>query len=75
MDLQDIVQVVSRLNIQQKAELVEFIRNQSTDDLPTALQEISDKLDAMGVDISLNAGNLENARRRLEALQSLTKLL
>lgn len=76
MILRDLIQVVSRLTLRQKTELVAFIRNQSTQELETALDEILDKLHEMGVSDDLVAAtDTQSARERLEALQALSKLL
>jgi hypothetical protein len=75
MYLQDLIQIVTRLSIQEKVELVAFVRDQTTGDLGTALDEIAEKLHAMGVLDAPVAPNLQSAQERLAALQALSKLL
>ncbi|PJF42997.1 MAG: hypothetical protein CUN55_09360 [Phototrophicales bacterium] len=74
MNINELIRMVSTLSPAQKAQLVEFIRQQTTSDLNEALEEIMELLREMGVLIEHN-GNVADARQRIEAMRQLARLL
>ena len=74
MNLQELIHIVSLLSIEQKQELIAFVRTQSTDDLEMALEQIVAKMESMGLMIN-SATTLQNARDRIAALEALSSIL
>lgn len=71
MDIHSLSRILGRLSIEQKAELVAFVRSQTTDDLKLALTEITQKLEQMG--IAMPAG--QSTQEAAATLEAISKLL
>lgn len=74
MNINEIIRVVGGLNPTQKAELIMFIRAQTTANLDDAMQEIFEKLRDMGAIMNLGT-DIADARQRIEAMRHLMRFL